>query len=186
MAIAGQRLLLDEFLRLPEEEPALEYIDGMVIQKVSPQGQHSTLQGVLIDRFNRFAGPRRLAYAFGELRATFGGRSPVPDVSLYRWERIPRNSAGEVENRFVEPPDLAVEIVSPDQSVTALFRRCLWYVENDVRIALLVDPDDRSVIVFRGSDRPTACRGDDRLDLDEVLPGFQLTVRELFGALKLV
>ena len=80
MATTEQRLTLEEFLKLPEEKPALEFIDGMVTQKVSPQGIHSTLQARVIERINRFAEPLRLAFAFPELRATFGGFSPVPDI----------------------------------------------------------------------------------------------------------
>ena len=62
--------------------------------------------------------------AFTELRATFGGHSYVPDVSVYLWERVPLDARGRVANDFVEPPD--VEIVSPEQSVNALVRRCVW------------------------------------------------------------
>ncbi|MGB7415278.1 MAG: Uma2 family endonuclease [Thermosynechococcaceae cyanobacterium] len=35
---------LDDFLQRPETEPASEYIDGQIIQKPMPQGEHSTLQ----------------------------------------------------------------------------------------------------------------------------------------------
>src|SRR5437764_5476383 len=117
MAITRRGLTLAEFLRLPEEKPALEFQDGMVTQKVSPQGQHGWLQGKLAELFNHFAEPLRLARAFTETRVTFDGASLVPDVVVYRWDRIPRTPAGEVANRFTEPPDLAVEIGSPDQSV---------------------------------------------------------------------
>jgi Uma2 family endonuclease len=47
MAVASSRLTLDEFLKLPEEEPALEYVNGVVSQKVSPKGRHSSLQPVI-------------------------------------------------------------------------------------------------------------------------------------------
>ena len=86
-------LTLAEFLRLPEEKPALEFQDGMVTQKVSPQGQHGWLQGKLAELFNHFAEPLRLARAFTETRVTFDGASLVPDVVVYRWDRIPRTPA---------------------------------------------------------------------------------------------
>ena len=69
------------------------------------------------------------------------------------------------------------------QAVNALVRRCLWYVENGVRIAVLVDPDDESILVFRRDANPLALRGTDRIDLDEVLPGFESTAQELFESL---
>ena len=185
MAIVPQGLTLDEFLKLPEEEPALEFEDGVVIQKVSPKGQHSALQSDVVELFNRFARPRKLARAFTELRATYGGHSYVPDVAVYRWERIPRTDAGEVADDFFEPPDIAVEVVSPEQSVNALVRRCLWYVDHGVRLALLIDPDDRSVIVFRPVPQPSALQAPDRIDVADVLPGLQLAVADLFAALSL-
>jgi len=40
-------LTLQEFLKLPETKPASEYIDGAIIQKPMPQGEHSVIQGEL-------------------------------------------------------------------------------------------------------------------------------------------
>ncbi len=184
MAILQRQVTLEEFLKLPEDKPALEFEDGMVTQKVSPKGQHSTLQSSIVKRVDSFALPRKLAMSFPELRSTFAGRSPVPDVSVYVWERIPFNDAGEVANDFYEPPDIAFEIVSPEQSVNALIRRCTWYVENGVRVALLIDPVDKSVVVFVFGQALRYLHGEDRIDLDDVLPGFELTVAELFSSLK--
>jgi len=185
MAVVDQPLTLEDFLKLPEEKPALEFEDGRVAQKVSPQGQHSLLQASVVAFFNAFARPRKLAVAFSELRSTYGGQSLVPDVSIYRWGRVPRLANGRVANTFVEPSDIAIEIVSPEQSVNRLIRRCIRFNEDGVSIALLVDPDDDSVLLFRSGTPPQALSGDDSIDLTDVLPGLQLTVRELFDSLKL-
>src|SRR4051812_10150863 len=114
----GRWMTLDEFLALPETKPALEYVAGRVTQKVAPQGQHVTLQDELVQRVNALARPAKLARAYSELRATFAGLSRVPDVSVYRWDQIPRLPNGRVANRFTEPPEIAAEIVSPDQSAS--------------------------------------------------------------------
>ena len=185
MATVQQRLTLEEFLKLPEEEPALEFEDGVAIQKVSPKAKHSAIQYELAELFNRFGRRRRIARAFPELRATFAGASYVPDVAVYRWERIPVDAAGEVVDDFFEPPDIAVEVVSPEQSVNALVRRCLWYVQHGVRVALLVDPEDKSVVVFRPESRTSALRGTEPIDFGDVLPGFQFRADRLFGSLKI-
>jgi Uma2 family endonuclease len=182
MAIS-QRQTLEQFLALPEEKPALEYEDGRVTQKVSPQGKHSRLQSGVVDRFNRFTEPRQLAIAFPELRTTFAGYSRVPDVSVYLWERIPVDESAKVADVFREPPDIAVEIVSPGQSVNALVRRCLWYVGHGVQAALLLDPADESVLLIRPDRTTTGLHGPDRIDLQDVLPGFHLTVQDLFDSL---
>jgi Uma2 family endonuclease len=185
MAIT-QPLTLDEFLALPDEEPALELEpDGTVIQKVSPQGQHSRLQLVICERINNFAEPRRVALAFPELRAVFGGAAYVPDESVYRWSGIPRTPEGEIANVFDTPPDVAIEIVSPEQSTNALVRRCVWYVENGVGLALLVDPADRSVVRFERGRAPRILRTDGRIEFGSVLPEFVIVVADLFGSLRL-
>src|SRR5712691_11353498 len=140
MAITERRLTLEEFEALPEEKPALELEpDGTVTQKVSPKQQHSLLQSALIRLFDTFAGPKKLAKAFPELRFATGGASYVPDLAVYRWNRILRDAHGEVTNELPEPPDIAIEIVSPEQSVTAQVRKCLWYVAQGVQVAILVD-----------------------------------------------
>src|SRR6266566_3838122 len=87
-----------------------------------PDNYH--LQLILCERINRIAERSRLALAFPELRVVFGGAAYVPDVSVYRWARIPRTPDGRVANVFGAPPDVAIEIVSPEQSTNALLRRC--------------------------------------------------------------
>jgi Uma2 family endonuclease len=185
MAVAATRVTLDEFLKLPEEEPALEYADGVITQKVSPKGVHSRLQAVLIQLLNQAGQPDKLALAFPELRATFAGASRVPDISVYRRDRIPTDAGGRIANEFTTPPDIAIEIVSPEQSVNALVRRCVWYVANGVAIALLVDPVDESVLVFRPAAVPVARSGAEQIDLGDILPSFALSVEELFGSLQI-
>ena len=185
MAISQRRMTLDEFLKLPEEKPALEFEHGVVTQKVSPKARHSRLQGRLARLFDEFGEPIRLAAAFPELRTTFGGNSVVPDVAIFRWERIPRDQDGELLDDVFIPPDIAVEIRSPGQSLRGQVNRCRWYVENGVEIALLVDPDDRSVRLFRADAEMRVLHGEDRIDLDSVLTGFELSVQQLFGALTL-
>jgi Uma2 family endonuclease len=185
MAIAQTRLSLEEFLRLPEEEPALEYEDGVVTQKMSPKAKHGKVQAALAQAIDRFAEPSRLARAFTETRVTFAGRSYVPDVSVYRWDRIPVDEKGQIANEFQEPPDIAVEIVSPGQSATALVRRCLWYVANGVQVALLVDPEDESILVLRPGAAPQALRGGEIADLKDVLPGFALVPADVFDVLRM-
>jgi Uma2 family endonuclease len=151
---------------------------------VSPQGQHGWLQGKLAELFIHFAEPLRLARAFTETRVTFDGASLVPDVVVYRWDRIPRTRAGEVANRFTQPPDIAIEIVSPDQSVAEQTERCWWYLAHGVEIALLVNPEERTVVRFGSDGTESTLLGADRVDLDAVLPGFHLTVQALFGTLR--
>jgi len=184
MASTAQELTLAEFLALPEEKPALEYEYGRVTQKMSPQGHHAVLQGILFSLLDQYGRRERRALAFTELRTTYAGFSRVPDVAIYRWERVPRDARGRVLNAaFSEPPDIAIEIVSPGQSVNAQLSRCLEYVAAGVVLAVLVDPDDESVVVVRADRTVHAARGQTRIDLDAVLPGFELTAQQLSATL---
>jgi len=181
-----KRMTLEEFLALPEEKPALELEpDGVVTQKMSPKGRHSTLQAHLLELINRYAQSRRIGRAYPELRTIFGGAAYVPDVSVYRWERIPRDPSGRVADDFTEPPDIAIEIISPGQGVNALIRRSVWYVDNGVRVALVVDPEDESVLIFRTGKQVQVARGDDAIELADLLPELQLTAASVFAALRI-
>jgi len=57
-------LTLAEFLKLPETKPASEYIDGKIIQKPMPQGEHSTIQGELFISINATVKPKKIAREF--------------------------------------------------------------------------------------------------------------------------
>jgi Uma2 family endonuclease len=181
MAILPRGLTLEEFLALPEEKPALEFIDGKVTQKVSAKGQHSRLQTKFALWFEQVAERPGVAMVFTELRAQYAGSSPVPDVAVYLWHRIPRTADGKVANDFLAPPDIAIEIVSPEQSRRGLMAKCEWYVEHGVPIALFVDPDRETVLDFRANGRVGPLRGADRIDFAPVLPGVELQISELFG-----
>ena len=185
MALSQQRSTLEDFLRLPEQKPALEFFDGAVTQKVSPKSHHSRIQLNFAARLDRFASPRKLAAAFPEIRATFGGASVVVDIGVYRWERIPRQPEGTMAQDFFLPPDIAIEIASPGQSVAELADRCRWYIQHGVALSLLINPERRTVTRFRLDAQPEELSGGDRIELEPVLAGFQLKVQELFDSLRL-
>lgn len=81
----SKSLTLEEFLKLPETKPAIEYIDGQISQKPMPQGEPSTIQGELTTAINTVLKPRKVARAFPELRCTSAGRSTVPDIAVFTW-----------------------------------------------------------------------------------------------------
>lgn len=66
--------------------------------------RHSRLQVKLIDGINEVTEKRQIAYAFPELRCTFGGRSIVPDVAVIRWQQIEFDDNGEpVDDVLIAP-----------------------------------------------------------------------------------
>ncbi|CBN58516.1 MULTISPECIES: Uma2 family endonuclease [Kamptonema] len=175
-------LTLDEFLKLPETKPASEYIDGQIIQKPMPQGKHSTVQAELIITINAVVKPDKIARAYPELRCTFGGRSTVPDVSVFLWDRIPRDENGQVANVFKLAPDWTIEILSPDQSQTKVTKNILHCLNHGTQLGWLIDPNEQTVFVFLPNQHPIVF---DEPQQQLIVPSFAsefiLTVGELFG-----
>lgn len=177
-------LSLEEFLKLPETEPASEYMDGQIIQKPIPQGEHSVIQGELIIVVNAVLKPPKIARAFPELRCTFGGRSIVPDVAVFTWERIPRKENGGVANVFQSAPDWMIEILSPDQSATKVTKKILHSLKSETQMGWLIDPDEKTVFVYQPNQQPEVFD-----ELEEQLPvplfasELRLTVGDVFGCL---
>jgi Uma2 family endonuclease len=180
MALTGQALTLEEFLELPEAKPALEYVAGAVRQKVSPEAQHSSLQTLLSEWINHVARRSKLAVALVEWRTIFAGEVHVPDVTVCRWQRIPRDATGRPCGPLQEPPLIAIEIASPGQSRRQLRADCEWYVANGVPLALLLDPDDETILSYRLGMPVQRLSGADVLECGDVLAGFHFVVADLF------
>ena len=184
------KLTLAAFLEQPETKPACDFIDGTIAQKPMPQGEHSLLQGKLCATINQVTEPQKLAYAFPELRCTFGGASIVPDVTVFRWERIPRQASGRIASRFEIHPDWAIEILSPEQSQTRVTRKILHCLEHGTELGWLLDPAESSLLAFPPNQRPILLS-----EPDDILPvptwlsspeaSLELTLGTLFDWLSL-
>jgi Uma2 family endonuclease len=184
--VPEKTLPLEAFLQLPETKPTSEYIDGQVIQKPMPQGKHSKLQGNLVTAINQMAETRKRALAFPELRCTFAGRSIVPDVAVFAWNRIPVDENGDIANIFSIHPDWTIEILSPDQSPTKVIGNILHCLNQGCQMGWLIDPAERSVIVYPAGRQPELLQAAPaRLPVPELVPDLHLTVSDVFGWLKL-
>ncbi len=180
----SQLLTLQEFLQLPETKPASEYINGKIIQKPMPKGRHSRLQGKLCATINQVAEESKIAYAFPELRCSFGGRSIVPDVAVFQWDHIPFTSAGEVPDNFDLPPDWTIEILSPDQRPNKVLGNILHCLEHGSHLGWFIDPDDLSILFFQPQQQPVLCQNDQTLPIFPDL-ALTLTVNQVFDWLKM-
>ncbi|MBD0307240.1 MAG: Uma2 family endonuclease [Microcoleus sp. T1-bin1] len=177
------KISLEEFLLLPETKPASEYVDGKIYQKDMPQGKHSTLQTRFGNRINQVGEPQKLAFAFSELRCTFGGRSIVPDIAVFEWSRILLNAKGEVENRFEIVPDWTIEILSPEQNPTRVINNILFCLNHNAKLGWLIDRAEKLVLVFKPQQQPEAKENQDILPVLDVLSDLQLSADDLFGLL---
>ncbi|MFB2893548.1 Uma2 family endonuclease [Aerosakkonemataceae cyanobacterium BLCC-F50] len=181
----SEKVSLQEFLQLPETEPASEYIYGEIYQKPMPQGEHSIIQTDLATTINQIGRPQKLACAFTELRCSFGGGSVVPDVTVFEWSRIPRLANGRIANRFEIAPDWTIEILSPEQSASRVIKKITFCLNNGTKIGWFVDPDDESVTIFERDRTPSVKSGDEILTVLDVLGDWQFSVNNLFECLYL-
>lgn len=183
--VPSKSLTLDDFLQLPETKPASEYIDGQIIQKPMPQGKHSAIRGELVSCINQTVKSPRIARAFIELRCTFGGSSTVPDVSVFVWDKIPRDRNGEVANVFLLAPDWTIEILSPDQSQTKVTNNILHCLKYETKMGWLIDPDEQSVFVYAPSQQLEVFENpEDKLPVPSFASTWELTVDSLFAWLR--
>jgi Uma2 family endonuclease len=125
---------------------------------------------------------KRVARAFPELRSTFGGRSTIPDVAVFLWNRIPRDENGEIANAFPAAPDWTIEILSPNQNQTKVTKNILHCLRHGTQMGWLIDPDEQTVFVYRPSQEPEVLD-----EPDEVIPTplfaseLKLTIKDLFA-----
>ncbi len=184
MNTIAKSLTLDEFLILPETKPASEFVNGEIVQKPMPQGEHSRLQSKLCGVVNQIAESPKIAYAFSELRCTFGEKSIVPDISIFRWERIPRLTSGRIANRFETHPDWVVEILSPNQRQTKVLGNLLHFSEYGTELGWLIYPEEESILIVFPEKKVQLVTDKAKLP---VLNGIELelTVDRVFAWLKL-
>jgi Uma2 family endonuclease len=179
---SSQSLTLEEFLKLPETQPASEYIEGKIIQKPMPEGEHSTIQAELIIAITAVVKPQKIARAFPELRCIFDGRTIVPDIAVFTWERIPRTENGRVANVFNDSPDWIIEILSPEQRVTKVTKKIIQALKQGTQMGWLIDPNEQTIWVYCPHQPPEFF---DEPEQEIPIPAFaselRLTVAEIFG-----
>ncbi|NET49632.1 MAG: Uma2 family endonuclease [Merismopedia sp. SIO2A8] len=182
---ASTSITLDTFLAQPETKPAYEFVDGTITQKPMPQGQHSTLQGELVSAINAITKPSRLAWAFPELRCTFGDRSIVPDITVFTWTRLPTNDDGTIANQFMTYPDWTIEILSPNQSSTRVISNLLHCLDHGTQLGWLMDPNERLIFTYAPNQQPQVFdHGDDRLPVPTFATDLHLTLAQVWNWLR--
>ena len=169
----GRRMPEAEYLALPEEQPYLEYVNGVVLQKPMPNADHRKLVDELVIELGLYR--RRTGGSSGP-----EGRVRMPDGTGYRLPDTAYWAPG-VDSGDDSLPTLVVEVRSPGQPLSALLEKCRAFRRNGVAVCWLFDPESRSVQVFEGD------RDGERHDAAELtsihLPGFTLDVPALFATL---
>ncbi|NET45605.1 Uma2 family endonuclease [Okeania sp. SIO2B3] len=81
---------------------------------------------------------------------------------------------------FQGAPDLAVEVIYPNNTFEELHQKIVEYFENNCRLVWVINPDKKSVLVYHKPQPDKLLQVADNLDGEDILPGFILPVTDLF------
>lgn len=101
-----------------------------------------------------------------------------PDVSYIAAQRLTADE--EPEGHCKLAPDLAVEVVSPNDLFEDVSRKVNEYLAAGVRLVWVVDPKAERVFVYRHDESATILTNKDSLDGEDVVPGFKCAIADLF------
>lgn len=170
--------------RLPYElQKTCELVDGTLVKK--PVGvPESILTAALIGILGNFVRESRLAVIAGPdgpIRF-LPGQLRMPDASLFLREHLPDGKAPKTQVADLAP-DLAVEVLSPSNTQREIEKKIELYQSTGVQLVWIVEPKKRTVKVHRLDGSPFLLRARDELTAEPVLPGFRLSLVELFREL---
>lgn len=170
----------EELEKFPGDDFRYELVDGRVI-RMSPVGY---LHGRVVMRFGslleQHVRSRRLGVILTEVGFKLKSNPDTvraPDIAFIRRERIPTVDPRGFWNG---PPDLAVEVLSPDDTAAEIAAKAAEYIAHGVELVLVVDPEDRTVSLYSGTASPISRHVDEDLDLGRVIPGFRCSVTQIF------
>ena len=183
MSTKTQLVTADELFAMPKDGLRYELVRGE-LRKMSPAGfEH----GALVMSVSLVLGPYVKAHDLGVCCGAETGfklaSDPdtvlAPDVGFIRRERIP---AGALPRNFWPgAPDLAVEIMSPGDSVVGAGRKAGDWLAAGALAVWVVDPKKRTVTVYGGAGEAAVLHEHDELGGGEVVPGFGCQVSEIFA-----
>ena len=167
---------------LPEIKPALEWVNGRVLQKVSPQRKHALAQRRFAAALGIWADDRDLGevgteWEFrlkpeGEIR-----RPLVPDVAYLSYARSPDEDDKAADIQHIAP-DAVVEVLSPGDRTKDLEDKLRVYFACGTLVVFIVNTRDETVSI-RDDAGERIVRGDEIIS-HRSLPGFALRARTLF------
>ena len=170
-----------DLLRLYSKGVKGELIRGVLHETMAAGVRHGKIAIRLGGRMDVHVEQGRLGHVFGSDSGVLLERNPdtvrEPDLAYVSAERLPLDA--ELDGYCPVPPDLVVEIVSPSDTEQATDDKATMWLSFGVRMALVVNPETRTIRV-RQPDLPTVILTvDDTLEGGEVLPGFSCPVHEI-------
>ncbi|MDF2387304.1 Uma2 family endonuclease [Nostoc ellipsosporum NOK] len=180
-----------EHLQAEHPEWRMELVDGNILVMGPSDYQSEEIGAELIRLLGNWVRPRKLGRVTGSsagfilpVLETENGKDAnseqrnlrAPDVSFVRADRLKKS-----QRDFVElVPDLMVEIKSKSDRIKPLVEKIQLFLELGTTVGILIDPDKLTLTVYRLNAEPIVLQNNDKLTLPELLPGWELTVSELW------
>ena len=170
--------------RLQEHEGVLcELVDGVLVEKAVGWSE-SNLAAVVLETLNSFVRRGNHGFATGADGTVklFADLVRIPDVAFIRWDRLPGRRRPSQPIPKISP-NLVVEVLSKGNSAGEMRVKRREYFAAGVELVWEVNPRRRTVAVYTSPNERRLLTEVDTLDGGAVLPGFSLSVRELFAEL---
>ncbi|OYT69161.1 MAG: hypothetical protein CFK49_12505 [Armatimonadetes bacterium JP3_11] len=181
------KITAEQFWQLCADGKPRELVRGEVIEKMPVNLEHGSLAqwiGTLLTNYQT-----QIRQYLGEVVSETGFviRYPdadtvrAPDVAFIRKERIPEPRPAT----FVEiVPDLVVEIVSPNDAYAEILDKVDEFLQAGTTVVWVVDPRRHKVEVYHRDAPMQILHAGDTLTCEDLLPGFKLPLKTLFGGLQ--
>ena len=183
MAGVRQQVSADELLRMPDDGFRYELVRGE-LRQMDPAGSAHGRKAVRITwRLAQHVDENRLGTVYAaETRvklATDPDTVRAPDVAFVSRARV--EAIGEVEGFWPEAPDLAIEVISPGDSYSDVEEKVFDWLDAGTKMVVVINPRQRSATVYKSQSDITVLAEADVLAGEDVVPGFELAVREIFA-----
>ena len=183
MATAQALMTIEEYAKRPDPGYPEELVRGRIIALPMPKPRHGQVCSRGVRILGNFADEHDLGHVFSKDSGVITERDPDTlrgaDISFYSYARVPK---GPLPAGYLEfPPELVIEVRSPDDRQGQLIARVAEYLGADVPVVVILDPGPRSAFVYRDDQPPIVLGPDDELTIPKVLgPDFRVVVRRFF------
>lgn len=178
-----QAITAAELLTL-QLEGRKELVDGVLREMGPAGGDHGTVAmevGAQLREYARLHGGRAFAAETGFLLARDPDTVRAPDAAYVGSDKA--RSVGRSPGFWPGPPDLAAEVVSPQDTFTEVHEKALAWISAGCSVVLVIDPTARHVTRYRATDDVVAFANEQQVDCTPAMPGFVPTVDALAGTL---